>query len=131
MDAERDCKLAARIEMVMEIMCRKEQIEDLKEFRRLSRVLENVLHLCGTKVNGKHLGLHKALDMAEFEGPYWDRVFEKLRPHLPIEIARDCSRIRSLPPVQKARETESCMNLLRRFLAGPLMKQIVKPEARS
>ncbi|MBI3466668.1 MAG: DUF87 domain-containing protein [Planctomycetes bacterium] len=121
--------LATRVETNARIMCAKEQIADLKDFRRMSRILENVGHICGTRVNGKYLGLDHALDVVEFDGPAWDRWFNRVKYGMPVDIVKDCLRIRMLPPSVKLRENESSMNLLRRFLAGPMMKQIVRANA--
>ncbi len=112
----------------MEVLGRKEQFSDFKDMRRMSRVTEDLLYLCGTKVNGRHYGINHALHFITFSGEAWERKFNKLKSHLPIEIATDIVRLRNMPITPRDRETESTLNLFRRFLSGPLVKQVVSTD---
>lgn len=125
---EYEAWLPTRIEKVMEVLGRKEQFSDYKDFRRMARVTENVLYLTAAKVNGKHYGLNHALHFLSFDGDAWDRKFRRVKPELPIEIAMDVVRLRTMGVTQRDREIESTLNLFRRFLAGPLIKQVVAAE---
>jgi len=110
--------LEAKITNIGTFMASKHGQADYSEQHRRYRVMQNVLYLCGTKVNGKHLGLHKALACLEFND-YWDNhIFKPVCRHLPHHVAADLYRLRYTPEVQRMREIESTINWFRHFLGG-------------
>jgi hypothetical protein len=117
--------LAARIGHVCRILCRQAQMIDMKETRRMGRVLKCVLWMCA--VGPKYIGLSHTERVATFCGEGFNYYFRKAAPYLPVSIRVDCLRIMRLSPYKRDQETESTLNLLRNFFDGPLITQMLTP----
>lgn len=134
---EYEARLSKRIEDQMRIMGRTAQFRDYKEFRQMARILENTLYFCGTNVNGKHFGITEALSFLNFGGEtdterkVWNRRYQKVRPHLPKEVAQDIDRLKALSKTMREREIMSTVNLFRTFLRGPLIKHVLSTDKTS
>jgi len=116
------------VKEVGRILARKQGLADYKEQPRRERWLANTLYFIGTNVNGRHLGLHRALDVLNVGTPAWQRLFEKVAPHLPVEVVRDWKDLAWMSPRDRTFYTESTVNWFRQFLS-PLVREMFSGKA--
>lgn len=123
--------LPQRVETVGRILGRKQGVVDYKEQVRRERYMSDVLFLVGTKVNGKHLGVNRALDVLDIGGGAWRRMFDKIAPYLPREILVDWLELQRMSPRDRKFYTDSTWNWFRAFLCHDLVKEMLDNKKQS
>lgn len=123
--------LARKCKSVGRSIGRPSGLADYKEQPRRDRWLTNVCYFVGTNVSGRHWGLDHAYDALEcgtmrHPSAAWNRVFGKLKDHLPVEVQRDFERLKRMSLHDQEMQIESTRNILRTFLTEP-MKKVVRP----
>jgi hypothetical protein len=123
--------LKAKVESVAKVIIRKQGESDFQGRPRLERFLTNVLYCVGTRINdaGDHLPLADAEILLNTNHPSHNRVFDRISPFLPTEVAADFDKVRKSSPRQQEDWVESTIGRLRSFLS-PAIKALFTNEAK-
>lgn len=119
--------LFRQVKQTGRILGRKQGQADYKEQPTRERWMGNVLWLVGTKVNGKHLGLHRALDVLRLGTPAWDRMFSKVEPYLPDQVVFDWKELRTMSFRDRRLETHSTANWFIQFFSDLVIETLSGP----
>jgi hypothetical protein len=119
--------LDAKVKRVAREFVRSSGQYNFNETKRMERWLKNAIYACGVDYEpGKHLGLHRMLDILNVASLDWESLFLLVAPHLPYDVANDLWELRKDSPHIRDKKVESTINRLRSFLT-PMVKEILKP----
>jgi len=125
--------LKTRVDRICKVMLRKVSEAEQDLMNRLKRWLKNVLYACLVACDGQntHVGLDKALTFTDPDDPQFEMYFERVRDHLPREVALDFQKlIGTRRAIDREKWVESTINRLRDCLS-PLTKLVYSQSAPS